>query len=110
MAKSRFCAQKRRSPTLSFASRARTLTWPRRLALLTTRPLISLGGAALLLACTAGTNAPATGRAGNSGGSATGAAGTHGPGSGGVGGSFGTTGAAGVLSIGGSGGGGGQTC
>jgi len=76
----------------------------------TTRPLISLFGAALLLACTAGTNAPSTGRAGNGGGgggNVTGAAGSTGPGIGGFG---GTTGAGGVLSIGGSGGGGGQTC
>ncbi len=70
----------------------------------TFRPLISLCGAALLLGCIAGTNAPSTGRAGNGGG----AAGTTGPGVGGNGGSVKTAGTGGVLSIGGTGGG--QTC
>jgi hypothetical protein len=69
--------------------------------------LFALSTAALLLACTAGTNAPSTGRAGTSGaGTAgnSGAAGSIGTSHGG------TTGTAGVISIGGSGGGGGRTC
>ena len=71
----------------------------------TTRPWISFFGAAVLLACTAGTNTPSTGRGGNGGGgNTTGAAGNSGPGIGGFGGSM-TSGAAGVISIGGSGGG-----
>jgi hypothetical protein len=74
----------------------------------TPRPFIPLlgFGTALLLACTAGTNAPSTGRGGRGGGNPAGAAGTSGSGSGG----FATTGTAGILSIGGAGGGGGQTC
>ena len=71
----------------------------------TTRPWISFFGAAVLLACTAGTNTPSTGRGGNGGGgNTTGAAGNSGPGIGGSGGST-VSGAAGVISIGGSGGG-----
>jgi von Willebrand factor type A domain len=71
----------------------------------TTRPWISFFGAAVLLACTAGTNTPSTGRGGNGGGgNTTGAAGNSGPGIGGFGGST-VSGAAGVISIGGSGGG-----
>jgi len=70
----------------------------------TTRPWISFFGAAVLLACTAGTNAPSTGRAGNGGGGTAGTAGANGPGIGGFGGNT-TTGTAGVISIGGSGGG-----
>jgi hypothetical protein len=62
---------------------------------------------ALLLACTAGTNAPSTGRGGST---AAGVAGTSGA-AGSIGTSHGgTTGTAGVISIGGSGGGGGRTC
>jgi hypothetical protein len=73
----------------------------------TTRPLICFLGAAVLAACTAGTNAPSTGRAGAGGSTSAGAAGSAGSGSTGR---AGTTGAAGVLSIGGSGGGGGRSC
>jgi len=74
----------------------------------TTRPLISLFAAALVAACTAGTNAPTTARGGDSGGGSTGSAGRGGSGPG----LAGTTGAAGVISIGGSNGtgAGGRTC
>jgi len=71
----------------------------------TTRPLISFLAAVLVAACTAGTNAPTTGRGGDGGNSA----GTAGKGGGGPG-VAGTTGAAGVISIGGAGGAGGRTC
>ena len=71
----------------------------------TTRPLISFLAAVLVAACTAGTNAPTSGRGGDGGNSA----GTAGKGGGGPG-VAGTTGAAGVISIGGAGGAGGRTC
>src|SRR6185436_10276225 len=80
----------------------------RRPALRMTRPLISFFAAALLVACTAGTNAPTTGRGGDGGSNS---AGTAGKGGGGPG-VAGTTGAAGVISIGGTSGSGagGRTC